>query len=101
MRVGVLLVTPLAAFDSKFWGVDEKKLGGITVLAPWNYAPAINKPVLMLMGNQDDFYSRTQAEELHSLLESKEKDLIWYDKGHNLESDYVPDALNWFKKYLK
>ena len=60
-----------------------------------------DKPLLMLMGRQDGFYTEGQIEssrEAYTNLDSTKT--IWYDKDHKLTPIYVPDALAWVKKHL-
>lgn len=59
-----------------------------------------DRPFLMLMGRTDPMCPVEHAEQTLELLPGSEKNLIFYESGHKLTSDYVPDAVGWFKKYL-
>ena len=68
-----------------------------------NMAPYIkNKPFLMLMGNQDERnYTRETAQQLHTLISSDIKDLVFFESGHMLPSEWTSHATKWVDKYLK
>ncbi|MCC6486898.1 MAG: alpha/beta fold hydrolase [Candidatus Hydrogenedentes bacterium] len=70
--------------------------------SPIDYSWGIGqKPLLMLMGRQDDMYDagRVQAS-YDQYIKSPNSNLIWYDQGHKLTAIYVPDALAWVKEHL-
>jgi len=68
-----------------------------------NFAPYIKvKPFLMLMGTQDERnYTKASAQHLYDLIESKEKDLVFFDSGHMLPSGWKDYAMKWMEKYLQ
>jgi tRNA A-37 threonylcarbamoyl transferase component Bud32 len=73
---------------------------------PWNYAPRVKVPVLMLNG-RDDFITpveRSQLPLLHALgTAQKDKHHILFDGGHvNLQfrMDLIGDILRWLDQYL-
>ena len=72
------------------------------VLAPWHYARAVgDRPLLMLMSSNDPLYLVEDAQRLFKLIKGSTKDLLFYDvDGHWLPEEYIPDAIEWFKKYL-
>ncbi|MEN8230310.1 MAG: alpha/beta fold hydrolase [Bacteroidota bacterium] len=68
---------------------------------PKHHASRIgNRPFLLLMGNEDKSYTPEQGQELYELLNSSQKEIIWYDSGHSLPGEWTREALNWYKKYL-
>ncbi|MFW9880782.1 MAG: alpha/beta hydrolase family protein [Candidatus Thorarchaeota archaeon] len=68
---------------------------------PFNLAGLIkNLPFLMLMGRFDSYCSEEEANHLYNLVESSQKKIIFYNRGHFLHNNYVSDAVKWFKKYL-
>ncbi|MFC1726827.1 alpha/beta hydrolase family protein [candidate division KSB1 bacterium] len=60
-----------------------------------------NQPVLMLMGKSDPTYTAEAAEHLYKNINSKTKDIIWFESGHSLPPEWSIEAVKWFKKYLK
>ena len=73
-----------------------------TPIAPADYAQGVdNRPLLMLMGRNDAMCHWQHAEQLLSLVASREKDLKFFDAEHKLPIDYVAAALNWFEVHLK
>lgn len=60
-----------------------------------------DKPLLMLMGRRDGFYTEGQIEaSRRAYLNPDTTRTVWYDRDHKLAPDYVPDALAWVKKHL-
>ena len=71
------------------------------VLAPGNYARGVRgRPFCMLMGRQDEMCSETQARELYALIEGLNARILFYDAGHRLPVDYVPDAVAFIAGHL-
>jgi fermentation-respiration switch protein FrsA (DUF1100 family) len=69
-------------------------------MAPLNYVAGIAQPFLVQIGREDEMASVAGGEQVHALLPSAAKQLIWYDSGHLLPVEYVPDAVAWFRRYL-
>ncbi|MBN1294573.1 MAG: acetylxylan esterase [Candidatus Latescibacteria bacterium] len=88
------------------WMIDTediiiKKGHKADFIAPHNVAHAINgRPFLMMMGRDDKLYTIDQGNRLFDLIDSKEKNIIWYDSGHRLPVEYVDKAAAWFKEHL-
>ncbi|MEQ9450414.1 MAG: alpha/beta fold hydrolase [Pseudomonadales bacterium] len=57
-------------------------------------------PLLMLMGTQDRFYTREQAQALFDLVPGDNKTLHFYDSGHSLPAEYTDKAVNWLSEQL-
>lgn len=72
---------------------------------PFNFAPRVSVPVLMLNGEEDFIFPpHTAQRALHESLGSAEKRQITYSGGHGLifekRNQVVRDALDWLNKYL-
>lgn len=73
-----------------------------TSIAPKDYAQGIgDRPFLMLMGLSDTMCHQQHARQLLDLVPSTRKDLILFDAGHKLPTDYVVDALDWMEEHLR
>lgn len=73
-----------------------------SLIAPQNYLHHIgNRPVLMCMGRGDSMCSEAQARGLFGLLDSQAHQLLFFDSGHKLPTDYVKPAVAWIKKHVK
>jgi dienelactone hydrolase len=71
------------------------------VLAPANYARGIgSRPFCMLMGRRDEMCSEVQARDLYGLLKGPNTKIVFYDAGHRLPVDYVPDAVAFIAAHL-
>ena len=92
IKVAVPCVTPQKFFD----------MPGIEVLAPWHYAGAVgDRPFLMLMGRSDpNNYLVEDAQRLYEFIKGSQKELLFYESGHSLPMEHVPDSIEWFKKHL-
>lgn len=70
--------------------------------AAYHYAPYITRqPFLMLMGKTDHAYTIQEAQQLHDLIASDTKELIFYESGHRLPSEWTIKAIEWMELYLK
>jgi TolB-like protein/formylglycine-generating enzyme required for sulfatase activity/dienelactone hydrolase len=71
---------------------------------PYNYAPRIKQPVLMLNGRWDMYVSPASQQRLFDLLGASpsEKRLVQYDAGHGIlpQNQLVRETLDWFDRYL-
>ncbi len=88
IKVGVGCVVPSS------WSDDP-------ILAPANYARGIgDRSFCMLMGRKDELCSEADARELYKLIEGPNTQIIFYDAGHRLPVDYVPDAVAFIVAHL-
>jgi hypothetical protein len=73
-----------------------------TPAEPVDYTWGIgDKPLLMLMGRTDGFYTEAEIEASRkAYLNPETTKTIWYDRDHKLTPIYVPDALAWVKEHL-
>jgi dienelactone hydrolase len=88
-KMGVACVPP---FYNASWKPAE----------PVDYTWGIgDKPLLMLMGRTDGFYTEAEIEASRkAYLNPETTKTIWYDRDHKLTPIYVPDALAWVKEHL-
>ena len=93
--------------------IDERIKMGVACVPPWfsaawrpvepvDYTWGLrDKPLLMLMGREDGFYTEEQIEASRkAYLNLATTKTVWYDRGHELTAIYVPDALAWVKEHL-
>ena len=61
-----------------------------------------NKSILIVAGKNDEFNCTiAEAEQLYSLIESSNKELIFYDSGHKLPPEHSTKVVEWLLKNLK
>jgi predicted esterase len=74
-----------------------------SAMAVHNFASSIaNQPFLMLMGNTDERnYTKEEAQQLHDIIISKTKRLVFYESGHQLPGEWTTTATEWMKEYLR
>ncbi|MEZ6034097.1 MAG: alpha/beta fold hydrolase [Planctomycetaceae bacterium] len=88
VKVSVACATP--ADNSKF-----------SSIAPQNFAVEIGqRPFLMLMGRTDTMCPIEKAQALLDLIPAAHKQLMFYEAGHRLPVDYVPQAVKWITTHL-
>ncbi len=59
------------------------------------------KPLLMLMGRKDGFYTEREIEaSCKAYLPPDSTRVIWYERDHQLTAVYVADALEWIQRHL-
>lgn len=68
-----------------------------------NFAPFTkDTPFLMMMGKEDQRnYSVETASQLHDLIDSNDKDLVFFDSGHMLPAEWTSHAKEWLLEYLQ
>lgn len=72
-----------------------------SAMSVYNFAPYIKQPFLMLMGETDERnYKKEEAEQLYDLINSEKKELIFYQSGHRLPSEWTNTAVNWIEEIL-
>ncbi|MCH7743615.1 MAG: dienelactone hydrolase family protein [Proteobacteria bacterium] len=52
-------------------------------------------PLLMLMADKDEFYTKEEAQGLYAAIPGKNKSITFYNSGHSLPGRYVEDAVKW------
>lgn len=67
-----------------------------------HHAPYIHEiPFLMLMGKNDERnYTEDQAHQLHDLIGSDTKELVFFDSGHILPAEWTDQAVHWIDKHF-
>jgi dienelactone hydrolase len=70
------------------------------VLLPLNYASHVSRPMLMMAGDQDSWYTVDQANRAFLSLGTADKKLTVYHVGHRPPEAYAGDAAAWFRRYL-
>jgi predicted esterase len=82
--------------------VPPMKSDGYDPASPVDYTyGAEGKQVFMLMGSKDEMYDKgTMQAAYEAYVEGPETAIKWYDRGHKLTPEYVPDALAWIEGRL-
>ncbi len=73
-----------------------------SVVNAYNFTPRIKtKPLLMLMGDTDGYYTPKTATQLFNSIGGDANELIIFKGGHKVPPSYIPAIANWFEKGLK
>lgn len=92
---------PMSDYYVDCIGWDERAKLRLAPVAPRNFAPRISSaPFLMLHGKNDQYGTAEGIRSLHRLVASPCKELVLFDSGHRLPSDFVPHAVAWFRQHL-
>ncbi len=111
-RLGALGISMGGMFTFELAGVDNRIKAAVSCVPPspkWDwvvgthfFAPYITDcSFQILMGRNDPFTTVSEARELHSLLATREKDIVFYDAGHDLPDKATDDAVKWLTAHLK
>ncbi len=103
IKVAIACATcPMSDFYIDRLGWDATVKERLAPVAPRNFAPAINHTAfLMLNGKNDPYGTVEEIRSLHGLVGSPSKELMFFDSGHRLPTEFVPKAVDWFRQYLK
>jgi dienelactone hydrolase len=72
-----------------------------SLVAPQNFVRAIGeRPLRTIIGRADELCPLEHAQALQALLDAATSDQVLFDAGHKLPTDYVPRAVEWFRKNL-
>ncbi len=68
----------------------------------YNFTPRINtKPILMLMADDDGYYTPETATQLFNSIGGAKNELIIFEGDHKVPPSYIPTIAEWFKNNLK
>jgi hypothetical protein len=82
-------------------GWDETAKARLAPVAPRNFAPSITRAAfLMLNGDHDQWGGVEEVQSLHRLVASPSQELVFFDSGHQLPSEFVPKEVGWFRQHL-
>jgi predicted esterase len=56
--------------------------------------------MLIQVGKTDQFSPGEKVDRVYEQIKPAKKELRFYEFGHQPKPLYIPDALDWFKKYL-
>lgn len=94
---GVICVAPpmLAGPSTGPLAATRQRLAAV---APENHARALaGRPLLFLMANNDEYYTRSAAEAMVAFIPGDAKQVKFFDSGHMLPHAYIDDVLDWLK----
>ena len=102
VKVAITCATcPMDDYYVEQVGWEKTAKQRLAPVAPRNFAPAIARAAfLMLNGDHDQWGTVEEIQSLHRLVGSPTKELIFFDSGHKLPSEFVPKAVEWFRQHL-
>lgn len=84
--------------DLKDYALPLKTVNKLKSITPQNYAPLQQSPYLLLMGEDDNFYTKQEVRSFLSHSEITDKDLKYFDSGHELPPEFVQEVIWWIRK---
>lgn len=92
---------PMGDFYVDCLGWDKSAKDLLAPVSPRNFAPAIKQAAFLLLNGTDDPYGTVEdIRSLYELVGSPSKELVFFDSGHRLPSEFVPKAVEWFLQHL-
>ena len=79
-------------------GMIEEKTKGLDVISPKNYATKQIAPIYLLMGTEDGWYTKSEAQDFYDKISIKDKTLKFYESGHYLPESFINDAIEGITK---
>lgn len=95
----VVCVAPLNhPKGAQMLGMNEELAHNLDILSPKNYASLQKAPVTLLMGTDDAWYTKEEAQDFFEKMNIKDKTLIFYQSGHYLPNEFISDAIESINK---
>jgi hypothetical protein len=71
-------------------------------MSPVDYTWGVGDARLfMIMGKQDKMYDEeTMQASYEKYIKTPNTRILWLDRGHKLTPEYVPHAVEWFRKHI-
>lgn len=88
---------PEKEVDNFNW--PEKIEHALATVTPQNYSQLQQSPILLLMGEQDYFYTEEEVNSFYENVSIPEKELKYFESGHDLSKAYVNEVITWITKY--
>lgn len=93
---------PMSDYYIDGLGWDKTAKERLAPVAPRNFAPAIIHTAFLILNGKDDPYGTVEEiRSLHGLVGSPLKELVFFDSGHTLPTEFVSKAVEWFHQHLK
>ncbi len=97
----VACVPPMSRPYSEIVGLNWPKdiSDKLKAISPLYSVAYQNAPVAMLMGKSDFFIPEDEAKTFYGNIKMKEKELKFYDSGHELPNTYIEDVIQWIMEH--
>lgn len=91
------LARPFSELQELQWSgeIAEK----MKVISPLYVAADQKSPIAMLMGRTDSFISVNEAREFYEQIQINDKNLKFYESGHELPTNYIHDVISWITQH--
>ena len=90
----VVCVAPLDFKSGVRFGMSEENTKYLDYLSPKNCATLQKAPIILLMGTEDVWYTKKEAQDFFDEITIKDKSLKFYDSGHYLPHEFVFDTID-------
>jgi len=89
----VVCVAPLDLKTGVRLGMTEENTKKFDLLSPKNFATLQNAPIVLLMGTNDVWYSKEEAQDFFDNIIVEDKSLKFYVSGHYLPEEFIADTI--------
>jgi len=80
-------------------GMNEEHANKLDIISPKNnYASLQKAPITLLMGADDVWYTKEEAQDFFEKINIKDKTLKFYQSGHYLPNEFISDAIEGINK---
>lgn len=79
----------------------KKIVHDLATVTPQNYSYLQKSPLLLLVGKRDWAYTTEEVTSFYEDVSIQEKEVKYFDSGHELPNDYVHDVIRWITTYNK
>lgn len=88
---------PQKEADTLNWTEEIKQ--ALATVTPQNYSHLQKSPILLLLGDQDFFYTKEEVISFYEDVPIQQKEVKYFNSGHVLPTDYINDVISWITKY--
>lgn len=74
-------------------GMIQEKAQGLGAISPKNYASNQMAPIYLLMGTNDGWYTKLEAQSFYDEINIEDKALKFYESGHYLPAGFINDVI--------
>lgn len=83
------------------WNWPKEVVLALATISPNHYASQQKSPIQLLLGDEDPAYTDEKVTSFVNDIPFAEKEITYFESGHELPNDYVQHVIDWIIKYSK